>query len=328
MRALLLVALPFVLIGCATAPASDLEVEQVRLKMTRAVEEDALETYAAAELDAARQALMALETTTSTDAEVRAHLAYVAKRRLDIAEARAAERQQKERLIELQREYDRILVEASLAEADRARREAEQLRLQSIASAEEAERALAEREAAMERAREVEETARMAQEEADQANRLAAARAREADLARQEAELAGAEISSLRRQLQNLQALETDRGLMFTLGDVLFEKSQAELREESLANLQRLVGFIEGYPDRRVSIEGHTDSTGSEAFNLTLSQQRAEAVRDALVDRGIPTRRLEAVGLGEEFPIAGNDTEVGRRQNRRVEIIILKAGEG
>ena len=103
---------------------------------------------------------------------------------------------------------------------------------------------------------------------------------------------------------------------------------QAELREESLANLQRLVGFSESYPDRRLSSEGHPDSTGSEAFNLTLSQQRAEAVRDALIDRGISTRRLEAVGLGEEFPIASNDTEVGRRQNRRVEIIILKAGEG
>ena len=113
---------------------------------------------------------------------------------------------------------------------------------------------------------------------------------------------------------------------MFTLGDVLFEKSQADLRAESLANLERLVGFIQDYPERRVSIEGHTDSTGSEGFNLELSQRRAEAVRDALIDRGVSGRRLEAVGLGEAYPIASNDTDAGRRQNRRVEIIILKEG--
>ena len=110
---------------------------------------------------------------------------------------------------------------------------------------------------------------------------------------------------------------------MFTLGDVLFENAESSLKPASLANLDRLVGFLQQYPDRTVSIEGHTDSVGSEEFNLKLSQARAESVRKALIERGLPGDKMQAVGLGEEFPVAENSSEVGRRQNRRVEIIIL-----
>ena len=153
---------------------------------------------------------------------------------------------------------------------------------------------------------------------------MALAEAREADLARQEANLATATANSLRRQLENLQARETNRGLVFTLGDVLFEYGQAALRVEALANLNQLVSFVEDYPERTVSIEGHTDSRGSEDYNLRLSQARAESVRVALVERGVAGNRIQAIGLGEEFPMASNESDFGRQQNRRVEIVILK----
>ena len=251
----------------------------------------------------------------------------MAERLLDIARARANERYELDRLRELERERDRILLQASLQEAERARREAEQLRRQAIAGAEEAERARSAERAALERSREVEQEADLARQEADQARRLAEAQTRQAELARREAEVAAAQADSLRRQLQNLQARQTDRGLVFTLGDVLFETAEADLRPESLANLERLVSFIQQYPERNVNIEGHTDSVGSAEFNLNLSQKRAEAVRDALIERGVEKSRLKAIGLGEEFPIADNQTEYGRGQNRRVEIVILKTEE-
>ncbi|MDX1571390.1 MAG: OmpA family protein, partial [Xanthomonadales bacterium] len=289
--------------------------------------DDRITSFAPSELQAARLAVRALESETSSDEALRAHLAYMAERLLDIARARANERYELDRLRELERERDRILLQASLQEAERARREAEQLRRQAIAGAEEAERARSAERAALERSREVEQEADLARQEADQARRLAEAQTRQAELARREAEVAAAQADSLRRQLQNLQARQTDRGLVFTLGDVLFETAEADLRPESLANLERLVSFIQQYPERNVNIEGHTDSVGSAEFNLNLSQKRAEAVRDALIERGVEKSRLKAIGLGEEFPIADNQTEYGRGQNRRVEIVILKTEE-
>lgn len=315
-------------IGCATGPARDLELEQLKMDLVDAEQDERIPRFAPGELQSARLAVRQLEQERSNNQELRAHLAYMAERLIDIARARAAERYQRERLRELERERDRMLLQASLEEAERARREAEQLRRQSIAQAEDAERARAEADQANQRSLEVELEADLARQEAEQALRLAEAQAAQAELAKREAEVATAQAQTLRRQLQNLQARQTDRGLVFTLGDVLFETGEAELRAESLANLERLVGFIEQYPQRSVNIEGHTDSVGSADFNLELSQQRAEAVRDALVDHGVDATRLKAIGLGEQFPIADNQSDFGRRQNRRVEIIILEATQG
>lgn len=312
------------LAACATSvPQKDLNLEQVRAQLKMAEADADLSRFAPGELQAARAAVLALEQSVSRDEEVRNHLAYMAERTIDVARARASERSEKQRLVELQRERDRILLQASLAEAERARAEAERLRQRSIATEEEALRARQDARQASERSEQSEREAMLAREEAERAQQLAQSQAREAELARKEAELAAAQASALRRQLENLQARETSRGLVYTLGDVLFETGEAELKAASLANLSRLVEVVEQYPDRNVSIEGHTDSVGSEAFNLGLSQQRADAVRGALIDAGVSGVRLKAVGLGEEFPVADNDTDFGRQQNRRVEIIIL-----
>jgi outer membrane protein OmpA-like peptidoglycan-associated protein len=289
--------------------------------------EEQVRRYASAELQAAEIAVREMQQGTASDDEERAHLVYLAERRIDIARARASEGFERQRLVDLQRDRDRILLKASLQEAEKARAESERLRRQNMQRTEEAEQARREAEEARELSRAAEQQREVAQQEARQAQRLADARSREIDLARQETELATAAADSLRRQLENLQARETNRGLMFTLGDVLFEYGQADLREESLESLDRLVNFINDYPNRKVSIEGHTDSRGSDEFNLKLSQQRADGVRRALIDRGVPKDRVQSVGLGEEFPLSSNETDAGRSQNRRVEIIILKQNQ-
>jgi OmpA-OmpF porin, OOP family len=129
----------------------------------------------------------------------------------------------------------------------------------------------------------------------------------------------------LERELAELKAKRTDRGFMITLGDVLFEYNQARLKPGAQQNLYQLVSFLKQHPEQNVLIEGHTDSSGSESYNLGLSQRRAQAVRDFLVMNGIGPERINARGYGEAYPVASNDNAAGRQQNRRVEIVF---GEG
>jgi OmpA-OmpF porin, OOP family len=153
---------------------------------------------------------------------------------------------------------------------------------------------------------------------------LLTSRAREAAGARQEAQEAKVRAEQLQQELGELKARQTDRGLVLTLGDVLFEVNQADLKPGALRNLYPLVTFLHDNPTRQVTIEGHTDSTGADSYNLELSHHRAEAVRNFLSDNGISLERLTARGYGEAYPIAPNTTAAGRQQNRRVDITILQ----
>ncbi|MCP1676762.1 outer membrane protein OmpA-like peptidoglycan-associated protein [Natronocella acetinitrilica] len=158
---------------------------------------------------------------------------------------------------------------------------------------------------------------RQSMEEARSDERLTA-RTEEADRAR-------AGVADLQRQIATLQAEVTDRGIVLTLGDVLFATGSAELQPGADGNLNRLVDFLNEHPERRVLIEGHTDSVGSAESNQRLSQRRADAVRSHLVRRGLSQDRLSTSGMGEDRPVASNETASGRQQNRRVEIIIENA---
>ncbi len=159
-----------------------------------------------------------------------------------------------------------------------------------------------------------------ANQERDQV--LLDARTREAQRAQGEAERAKQQAQQLQQELAALQAKQTDRGLVLTLGDVLFETGQADLRAGALRNLYPLVTFLQKNPERQVMIEGHTDSVGSDAYNLELSQRRADAVRDFLMQNAVKAAQITTRGYGKTSPVASNDTAAGRQQNRRVEIII------
>ncbi|MDF3013984.1 MAG: hypothetical protein K0Q78_2188 [Cellvibrio sp.] len=135
------------------------------------------------------------------------------------------------------------------------------------------------------------------------------------------------EVDALRRQLTELNAKQTERGLVITLGDVLFETGKSDLKSAATADLSKLSGLLAKYPERSLVIEGHTDNVGSESYNHTLSQHRADAVKAFLLNQGIAANRITAYGKGESSPVASNDSSSGRQMNRRVEIIVATPGQ-
>lgn len=153
------------------------------------------------------------------------------------------------------------------------------------------------------------------------------ARERDVEVAEQRADEAETELERLQRQIAEIKAEETERGLVLTLGDILFDVDQAELKPGGIQQLTRVADFLREQPERKLLIEGHTDSTASDEYNRELSQRRANAVLDFLITQGIEPTRMEARGYGEEFPVATNETTAGRQQNRRVEIVVLDEGE-
>jgi outer membrane protein OmpA-like peptidoglycan-associated protein len=165
-----------------------------------------------------------------------------------------------------------------------------------------------------------------ARSEAEQA-RAEASRERERALAAQlEAEQEREANARLRAELGQAQTRVTERGLVLTLGDVLFAVGKADLKPGAARTLDKLVAAMRRDRETSVTIEGHTDSTGKRAANLTLSQRRANAVRGYLMAKGIPSNRILARGLGPDFPVATNKTESGRQQNRRVEVLVQNDG--
>lgn len=275
-----------------------------------ALEADAgLNNFAAYERLQARQAVDAMLAARSSQ---RAAAAAIASRRVAVAELAARTEAARREIDRLERTRSDLLVEASRQDAARARQEAERLRIEAQIQLEEAQRLRA--------AAEAETLARQQAEEVildvagDQAAKLATAREKEAALAREEAELlAGGK----------LPPAKTDaRGEVFTLAGDAFPSGSATLTAAAGTSVRTLAAYLQAGTATKVRIEGHTDSQGEAAANRQLSQQRANAVRDALAAAGIPRSRLEAIGRGEDAPVADNLGAAGRARNRRVEIIV------
>jgi outer membrane protein OmpA-like peptidoglycan-associated protein len=291
--------------------------------------------------------------------EVVADLAYIARQKVAIARETAKRKAAEQAVSEASAERDRVRLAARTAEVEAARRQASQAQLSAREQAERDQAMLAAREAELEAMRReaqqakeaadqhamalAEMTARAdrneaavaakqaeaeaAREQAATAQRAAEQQAAALEAARAEAERARAQIAEQESQLKELNAQQTDRGLVITLGDVLFGVGKSQLTSGGMRNVQKLASFLNQYPDRKVMIEGHTDSTGSDALNQALSERRAGAVRDALVGMGIGSDRIETRGYGKAFPIASNNSPGGRQLNRRVEIVVSNVNE-
>jgi outer membrane protein OmpA-like peptidoglycan-associated protein len=282
--------------GCSQLPEQIETLDQARTAV-EAIEQDPLaRDVAQTRYEQARAALGRAEEAyeEDEDLEIIEHEAYTALRNAQIVQAEADERRARDELEDSEADRNRVLLQAREREAEQAQR---------IAA--ERGQALTEREQQLElQARQTAEAERRARELAQEAQSL--------EQQRQE----------LQQQLVALEAEQTERGWVMTLGDVLFRFDEAELAPGATVTMDRLAEFMEENPERIIAIEGHTDSSGAASYNRDLSRQRAEAVRQALVDRGIPSRRIEIRALGEEFPVATNDTDTGRQLNRRVEIVL------
>lgn len=314
-RLIVLLGLMLLLGSPVLAQKLDPDLERLRAQLRSLEQNPELGMLAPAERLRAQQEI---ERVANAGRRQREDAVYRAERQIDIAWAAAEVAALQQQLQELEREHDRILLQASQRDAQAARLEAEKLRLLSLAQQEEAERAQEEAASAL-------ALSEASSAEAEQARRLAEAQAAEAALARREADLAFAAAESLRLQLQTMTATSEARGQVMTLSGDAFASGQSKLRPEARANLQRVVEFVNRFPDKDVLIEGHTDNQGGDNLNQVLSQKRAEAVRDALVQEGVSAARMTAVGLGKGRPVADNGTAEGRARNRRVEVVVLGA---
>jgi outer membrane protein OmpA-like peptidoglycan-associated protein len=249
------------------------------------------------------------------------------------ARALTAERQEQERIAtERAAAAAKAKAEAetkAAAEAAEAKRraDAESLRLAELAAAREAQLkaeaaaklAEAARQEAVLKANAAAEREAKIVAEAESAAREASARA--------EAERARAAAEALRAQLLEqfnriLETRDSDRGLVITMADVLFDTGKYDLRQPTREALARLSGIVLGHPGLRLEVEGHTDSTGSDELNQTLSEQRADTVRGYLVQQGLVADSITAKGFGKASPVADNTTAAGRQKNRRVELVV------
>src|SRR5450631_3771055 len=170
------------------------------------------------------------------------------------------------------------------------------------------------------------------EQETVRANERADTRTLEANAARSDAQMSAEQAAAAQQRAQelesalaDLQAKKTDRGLVITLGDVLFATGRADLKSGARRSLEKLSAFLHEYPQRSVQIEGFTDSVGTDDYNQGLSERRAGAVRDALTSMGISSDRIQTRGLGKSSPVADNESATGRQQNRRVEVVISES---
>ena len=163
-------------------------------------------------------------------------------------------------------------------------------------------------------------TARKA--EAEAAERKAQQALAELEAAKEEARNAQKRAEEMANRLTEMEASTTERGLVLTLSDVLFDFNSAELKPGAKKIIEELKSFLQEYPQRKILIEGHTDSVGSEEYNMGLSLERANALRMALISAGVSPQKIETAAYGEQYPVATNINEAGRQQNRRVEIVV------
>jgi len=317
--------------GCATVPEKNEAMDRARTVYEQAQANPDVKENAPVALYEASQNLKRAEK--AKDAGEKEHLAYIAERKAQIAMAIAEEKKAEQERERLAREKDKMLLAARERELERIKTEADALAQQAEIARREAEAKAIEIERAKGKAEAKALEAEMSRKQAEvraleleQARKEAEAKAIEAERARMQTEQVLEAKRSLESEIEALKAEKSERGIVLTLGDILFETGEADLMPGAMRTIDQLAEFLRKHSGRNVLVEGHTDSVGSETYNIGLSQRRADAVKTALIARGILPDRIMTRGYGEQFPIAANSTAAGRQKNRRVEVIILDEG--
>lgn len=309
-RVLPLLAFGGLLAACSSPPATIPLLLEAQDAYSAAAAQPEITRTASDYLDEAQANISEAERLrlAKADPQLVTHYAYLARQQVRIAEESARLAAAEAEIESAEAERRAVQLEARTAEAEAAQRRAQ--------------RAQAEAEAARAAAAAERAEAENARAQAERARREANQARTEAERARAEAEAALRRAQELANRVSELEAAQTERGLVLTLGDVLFDVGKAELKSGGFRAVDELARFLGEYPQRVVLIEGFTDSSGSDATNLALSQRRADAVRTALLERGIAANRIQTRGYGEDFPKASNDNAAGRQLNRRVEVVI------
>ncbi len=316
------------LAACSMQPEKNAVLDDARSGYSAAQSNPDVTNLAPVELQQAGKALDKANEAQSKreDREVVDNLAYLAKQRVAIAQETAKQKAAELAVANASTARDKVRLEARTAEADAAKQgmataqeTAKQQAVISEAAANQAATALAAANADTERGKALLEAQTV---EVDVAKQQAITAQEGANQKTAELAAANARVSQMEAELKDLNAKKTERGLVITLGDVLFDTNKAELRSGGVNSVQKLADFFKEYPERKALIEGFTDSTGSSNHNQDLSDRRANAVRNTLMRMGVSGDRVSTRGYGEEYPVASNETTAGRQLNRRVEIIL------
>ena len=303
-----LATLTAALAACSSIPERNGALEQARGRFDAAQSDPQVATLAPDELKRAGQALREADKA-STDRSSLAtvdHLAYLTMQRVVIAQDTARSRASQAVTASAAAERDKMRLALRTAEVD-----------------------VAQQQLAISKQANVQTTAELAmakQATAQKTSELATADAAAAT-EKMRMERRNAQIAELEMQLRDMNAKKTERGMVVTLGDVLFDTGQARLLPDRGGNMAKLADFFKRYPLRTASIEGYTDSVGSASANVELSGRRAAAVMTALVSMGVAADHLSTRAHGADMPAASNDTAAGRQLNRRVEIVIAPSAE-
>ena len=281
------------LAACSSTPLTTPILDQARGDFIAANNNPRIATYAPLEFKQASDALDQANAAAAKNESLETvdKLAYIAKQKIATAQEVAKQKAAEADIASAGQQRDQVRLEARTAEAERAKAAA--AGAEAAAAAAQAQTAEAQRQAA-----DAEAMARAAQ----------------------------AKAAALESMMAELQAKKTERGMIITIGDVLFATNQATLTPNGVATVRKLAEVLVQNPERTVLVEGFTDSTGSDAHNQALSERRANSVRDALLGMGVARERVAARGYGEAHPVAGNDTASNRQLNRRVEIVLSNEG--
>lgn len=274
--------------ACASVPTPNSTLDLARSRYATAQNDPQVASLAPDEMARAAEALRAadLAWTGKEPASTVDHLAYVASQRVAIAQATASNLASQAVTAGAAAERDKMRLALRTQEADTARQ-------QLIASKQSD-----------------------AQKSAELAKAQASAASEQARM-----EQSKARVADLEAELLALNATKSERGIVVTLGDVLFDTGQSRLLPGGTRNMAQLADVFKRFPERMATIEGHTDSVGSDGANVLLSERRAGAVKTALVNLGVPSDRLSTRAYGSQMPAADNGTAAGRQMNRRVEVI-------
>ena len=302
--------------ACATTPRPNAALESARAAVRAAEMDPNVSKYAALDLQAAKTDLATADDAAlhHRDLEI-SQPAYMAAQNARLAQMHAAAKADDARVAAGQAERDQIMLAARNREVQNARMATNQAKLA-------ASEALDQRDQAAQQAALASQQAAQASQQAALANQQAEQAGQQVEQANQQAAQATQEAARLQAEIAQLKATPTPRGLVLTLGDVLFDTGRAQLNPGSSRKLDQLAQFLNEHKERRVQIDGFTDSVGTDSYNEELSRRRADSVKSALLMRGIDASRISTQGYGKAYPVANNTDSGGRQLNRRVEVVI------